>query len=138
MEEYEKIYYEANSFLQAANMLYSEENKLYGWFNPILYPTIVNVSFSCELFLKCLLVENKLPAKGHNLKELFDRLDNEQKQQIEKRTKTTDFDTILEIHSDYFVNFRYFHEKSEEISIVNLSFMFSFANSLKSVIKESI
>ena len=29
MEEYEKNYYEANSFLQAANMLYSEENKLY-------------------------------------------------------------------------------------------------------------
>ena len=136
MEKYKKIYYEANSFLQAANMLYSEENKACGWFNPVLYPTIVNISFACELFLKCLLVKNDILIKKHNLKHLFDKLDDTQKEQIKRRTKATDFNAILEIHSEYFENFRYFYEKSKEVSMVNLSFMFSFANSLKRVIKE--
>ena len=131
MEEYEKNYYEANSFLQAANMLYSEENKLYGWFNPVLYPTIVNISFSCELFLKCLLVKNERPTKGHNLKELFDKLDNEQRKQIKKLTKENDFDIVLKNHSTYFEKFRYVYEEDKEITNVNLLFLFSFANSLK-------
>lgn len=136
IEEYEKIYYEANSFLQATKMLCSDENKLYGWFNPVLYPTIVNISFSCELFVKCLLVKNKTPIKGHNLKELFDKLDSAQKQQIKKLTKEIDFDILLENHSDYFVKFRYVYGENNKMSNVNLSFMFAFANSLKDVIKE--
>ena len=136
MEEYEKIYYEANSFLQAANMLHGEENKLYGWFNPVLYPIIVNISFSCELFIKCLLVKNKAPIKGHNLKELFDNLDNEQRQQIKGLTKENDFDIVLKNHSDFFVKYRYVYEEDNKITSVNLAFMFALANSLKDVIKE--
>lgn len=136
IEEYEKIYYEANSFLQAASMLHGEENILYGWFNPVLYPIIVNISFSCELFIKCLLAKNKAPTKGHNLKELFDELDNEQRQQIKTLTKENDFDIVLKNHSDFFVKYRYVYEKDNKITNVNLSFMFAFANSLKDTIKE--
>jgi len=138
MEEYEKIYYEANSFLQAANMLHSEENKLYGWFNPVLYPTIVNLSFSCELFLKCLLTKDNRCIRTHSLKDLFDNLDDEKKKKIKKLIKEDKFNEILKEQSNYFEKFRYIYENGKEISSVNLSFLFVFANSLKAVIKENI
>lgn len=138
MEEYKKIYYEANAFLQAANMLYSEENKLYGWFNPVLYPTIVNISFSCELFFKCLLAKDNKIKRTHNLKGLFDKLDDEKRKRIKELVNEDKFDEILEEQSNYFEKFRYIYENGKEISSVNLSFLFVLANSLKAVIKENI
>lgn len=59
-----------------------EKPHLHEW---LMFPSMVLTAFSCELFLKCLLmVENKPTPSLHNLSHLYEILDSNTKTEIEK------------------------------------------------------
>ena len=84
-------------------------------------PAIVCISFSCELYLKVLLLYYEIDiAKTHKLSDLYAKLPDETKNKIK-------FDAIiLQELSNYFVDRRYLYENNEKIiftkedAIVNL------------------
>lgn len=43
-----------------------------------LIPSIVNLAFSCELYLKSLISDGESRASGHDLEELFNELPNDE------------------------------------------------------------
>ncbi len=66
----------ANDFYEAYIRCFKENDK-----NEIVaIPAFVNGLFACELYLKFLLKKHK---SGHNLKDLFDALDEEKKKELE-------------------------------------------------------
>lgn len=134
-------YYVANSFLQSAEKLYEDYQVILGWFNPLLYPIIVNCAFSCELFLKSLLSLENIEIRTHNLDKLYEKLNAQDKEFILNNTGFTDpeeFKGILNNHGDFFERFRYIHEEGEKHTpkSVNLNFLFGFARTIKLLIDE--
>lgn len=78
-------------------------------------PAVTNFCFSMELLLKALLFSTgkKIP-KNHKLKQLFERIDKDSREEIRKMYESeiqdpTLNDSLSEI-SDYFVQIRYEHE----------------------------
>ena len=110
----------------------------------LLIPIIVNGAFACELFLKALLLT---PSRGHLLKDLFLRLDNQDNDLCERiRQKTiyelrkdnkeyneNDFWGDLESMSKAFEELRYFHEPQQIPKQLeyNLGFLYTFCCVLK-------
>lgn len=83
--EYVNLYREAYSFFESAKNIkkYTKEKK----YVESYIPYIVNISFACELYLKLILVYNKisiseLKKKSHSLKKLYNLLTKEQKNRI--------------------------------------------------------
>jgi HEPN domain-containing protein len=73
-------------------------------------PGSVCATFSCELFLKyILLVETGEELKGHNLADLFKKCSKEIQSALMERNKS--ILTILERNNTQFVEARYHHEK---------------------------
>ena len=72
----------------------------------------------CELALKYLILKSDSSfPKTHNLRKLYEKLDNSQKDSIKKITikkskfiSELDFENQLETSSENFVNLRYFFE----------------------------
>jgi hypothetical protein len=93
-------------------------------------PMVVCSAFSLELFLKCLiLIERGKPAGLHHLEKLFNHVDAKSRDGIRARydqlragidarfakfqgppPPKTDFDSVLQMSSEAFQNFRYAHE----------------------------
>ncbi|MCI8911129.1 MAG: hypothetical protein HFE33_02240 [Clostridia bacterium] len=87
-------------------------------------PAIVNASFACELYFKNMINEK---TKNHNLKFLYDKLDEKIQEELETKisqeiTKLNyeteinckkDFVKYLDDISDTFVFWRYIHEKNK-------------------------
>ncbi len=104
-----------------------------------LIPTIVNLSFAAELYLKSMLNGER----GHDLNHLFNGLSKEEKetiidmtiinyqnmsgQQIDSET----FGELLKKAKDAFYNWRYFYEMS--IIDIDLFFLISFLKSLQAL-----
>lgn len=94
---YKQIYLEAKSFYSYAETGFN--NYLDGKIEAkSIIPFIVNLSFSCELYLKLILINNNLKIEelrklSHNLLSLFNKLNVEQKNIIyeyfDKNTKYT-------------------------------------------------
>jgi HEPN domain-containing protein len=86
----------------------------------LISPSVVNYCFSLELFFKALIKSDKSErASGHKLKELFGELSEERqkliKEQFKEKIQQPDFDTFIEIISEYFVKVRYEYEYPVEI-----------------------
>jgi len=100
----------AKSFLKAADRCLNgckveEGNEM------LIVPGTVCASFSCELFLKyILLVEKDEEAKGHGLADLFLKCSEDVQSELVKRE--TNILKILERNNTQFVNARYHHEKA--------------------------
>lgn len=102
---------------------------------PVLIASMVNVLFSCELFLKSILILNdkKIPS-GHSLKKLLKKanLAIEVKNKLNKYS----FDEELEKIDNSFSEWRYCYEK--DTLTINRSFVNEFCNTLEEIVKNRI
>ena len=105
----------------------------------LVVPVIVNASFACEMFLKSLLPPN---TRGHELDELFSKLDQDTQNEIMGWTGLTmncsnsdynmdQFQQDLKNNSNNFAEWRYFYEYHDLKA--NLHFLLTFLNVLSRV-----
>lgn len=99
---------------------------------------VVNLAFACELYLKALLLLKNINFpkgnEGHNLKKLYNCLDNSCKSEItQKFNCTTSIDIFFENHLKVFVNYRYPYEIKNDRKPVHLNELETFTNVLESV-----
>lgn len=110
----------------------------------MLIPDIMLCAFTCELYLKSILVKNEIPfGRTHELDKLFYILDQETQALIEKETikelKCFDpdceynFREILINNGNAFIEVRYFYENGFSI---NYSFLVAFTNALGRVSRQ--
>ena len=77
------IFKQAESYFQAAHVLFMHATQLIGFQPQLIFPSTVCEAFSLELFLKCLmLVEGTQYKPGHDLEKLFDHLSVDSKAHI--------------------------------------------------------
>lgn len=123
-------------FSESGSTVRQEEAKLK---QSLVVPVIVNASFACELFLKSLLPSN---THGHELDELFSKLDQDMQNEIMSWTGLTmkcsnpaynmeQFYQDLKNNSNDFAAWRYFHEGHNLEA--NLQFLLTFLNVLNRV-----
>lgn len=114
-----------------------------------VYPYIVNKSFSCEVFLKLLLVyqgRNLKELKTHKIAELYAATDN-----IFKKALLTTFqkhfgdkadekflDSEIRRISDVFNEWRYIYEQTNEEHCVNYGFLSVFCDYLDAFARQII
>jgi hypothetical protein len=100
-----------------------------------IIPEIVNIAFSCELFIKSMLIcEKTVYGKNHKLHELFKLLsllvqgeviiEVTQKLSIE----TGSFDEVLERNGNCFYEWRYYYEL--DVTPANIGFLRALCDSL--------
>ena len=82
-------------------------------------PQVVNLAFACEVYLKTLLIFSEIDiGRKHKLNELFDALQDVDKQYIEvcmKRcypVRSVSGLRKIDMEADAFVNWRYSYEKT--------------------------
>lgn len=96
-----------------------------------------NYSFSCEMFLKSIILFYSGKVHGHNLKELYNKLlanikDLIQSQKIfSKESLQIEFEDLLEKMGDSFVFFRYNNENAGFTT--NMNFLCGFAECLENI-----
>ncbi len=112
--ELEKKDYKATSniaYLKACDFLETTKKLDEGEF--MLTPTVVNGTFSCELFLKALLIlqeQDSCPIREHSLEELFNLLNQENQMTIIEKSNIFDWTGFMKEASDGFQDWRYLHE----------------------------
>ena len=91
-----------------------------------MYPFTVNVAFSCELYMKAIMIYNSTDgtiARGHKLDELFNNLPDDAKTKIEtsfnKKLKC-DLSSFLSEISTAFVEWRYAFEGGVNINVTGI------------------
>ena len=101
-----------------------------------------NYSFSCEMFLKSIIIFHEGNAHGHNLKILYDQLPTDTKnltksqKMFSKESLKIEFEELLEMMGDSFVFFRYDNENTGYTT--NLHFLRAFAEYLEIISFEII
>ena len=106
-----------------------------------LYPYAVNIAFSCELYLKAIQIWESSKdefKKGHKLKELFDSLNLNTKNQLKSSFDSKyhkSIEDFLSENSDVFVDWRYALEKEVSIDYsgfdVLAGILYDYVNNLK-------
>lgn len=104
----------------------------------LLFPTTVLASFSCELFLKTILLSKNIKSNSHSLLDLY----NQQSEDIKNKIITKangmskqEFERLLEENKNAFVDTRYINEKYA--LYMNPDFLIKFAQLLENIICES-
>lgn len=122
---------EATAFLDVAKSCAHDIGEL---LSGKLYPFAVNASFSCELFIKAIMIKrsptNEIQYE-HNLKKLFKLLDEGDKQAIEASYSAKcnkPLDNLLTESGNAFVEWRYALEKGVSI---NADAIIAFADALQ-------
>lgn len=103
-----------------------------------IIPVIVNLAFSIELFLKCMLEK----SRGHDLEELYMKVDDKERnaillltikqaQQLEPDFNESDFWDCLKRNKVAFEDWRYFYQRGKN---ANIFFLLSFATALHNII----
>lgn len=119
-------------YLKHGNTINTEED-VYAFI-----PIIVNLAFSIELFLKCMLEK----SWGHDLEDLFLKIDDNERnailqitlkqvQQLDTDFKESDFWDCLKRNKAAFEDWRYFYQRGKHADIF---FLFSFATTLHNLI----
>lgn len=134
-----KIAIEAVAFYKVGNELFNRylekvnnHEKMEDIDYMVMWPVIVNLAFSCELFLKSMLSEKKLnKAKrnknGHDLKYLFRIQDVSTKRYIKTKIFSKYgvdeiwFNTKLSETSNAFNRWRYYYEKEKGVITASIS-----------------
>ena len=106
-------------------------------------PIMSNVSFSCELYLKSILsytgrATTSKQLKGHNLFELFNKIDDEEiEQRIITNSGEKNFQLTLKEVGKAFEVSRYVHEYREMTCDVDFlyKFMYALHNECQTLIK---
>lgn len=132
----DKIYKEALGFRKTYDILNENAINIFN-INEIDYltPMITSIIFSCELYLKLLLVYLKIDFKReHSLDALFKLLPEELQTEIknifnEKCSDESYFEKTLKSTSNSYTIFRYYFSYSDNITI-HLTFFENFNNIL--------
>lgn len=127
------VYFRAEDFKKAA---YRTSGNLGEQDSILLFPTLMCISFSCELYLKYILLLEMQEPKikdlkdlGHNIDDLFKKISLEIKTEIlSHMDSTVAFDENISTMSNKFIESRYEYEY-EKISI-SAGFDFEFMNAL--------
>lgn len=136
---YNDYFHQGIHFLDAAWRCYGEKdgNNYNIMKNGVLLqipaPCIVNAAFSCEMFLKSILLKYKIPlSKTHGLYDLYSKLPSEVQGDIEEEFGD-EFKQTLKKHNTDFVDIRYFIEQEgwQEMSPM---IMISVAESLSKIV----
>lgn len=105
-----------------------------------LIPSIVNMAFSCELYLKSLLSDGNSEARGHDLYELFSRLPECLKSSVLNSQyfmgDNKFYDKLCENRA-VFLNWRYAYESGKE-KTVDIMFLEKFALVLHDLAKNDM
>ena len=122
---------EASAFLKVAKDC--TENTA-DFLSGMMYPFAVNVSFSCELFLKGIMIARSSTDefnRGHDLKDLFSQLNKQDQEAIARLYANKcckSLDELLQESANAFENWRYALEKGVSICV---SGMIAFADALQ-------
>lgn len=110
---------------------------------PMMVPSIVLGALACEVGLKTLLrIEGKTDERKHELKILYQKLDESHKSEISQKLLVSmkekddnynekNLDEDLDEVNKAFIDWRYFYEKSQSISI---DFLNEFYKSIQTTI----
>ncbi len=110
-------------------------------------PFIVNKSFACEIYLKLILLENKIDFKdlkgknGHKIFELYSKINSDFKLNLQHEMclkKFTNIEDKIENISEAFINWRYIYENYEKIDSLDFMFLDELCNYLDEKAKELI
>lgn len=110
-----------------------------GWMRQNIIPEIVNRAFSCEVFLKSLLVYSCTEFKSeHILQKLWNLLPDSLRESIEeeifKRIELIDdvsFDSLMQNISNAFAEWRYIYEVNAKS--INIGFLLVLSDSLREI-----
>ena len=108
-------------------------------------PFVTNIAFACECFMKAIMIwesDNHAFFVGHNLQELFDRLQPETQQQItdayEKKSVNSLYNsrlsTFLEMSKNDFGEWRYSFQDRDYNLVANASDYLNFVDCLKAYV----
>lgn len=120
----------ADGYYRAGTILLKDTKDGILFFKYVFSPCVVNFSFACELYFKCLLSIKNVSYKNiHKLNYLYEMLENdiqnEIKSEYQKLKNKLDFEKCINIHTNVFVEFRYMHEyygiNADPFSLKNLS-----------------
>lgn len=99
-------------------------------------PSIVNMAFSCELYLKSILSNGRDKICGHNLYTLYAKLPNNIKTQLQANTsgytENSSFEETLKKNATIFEDWRYYFEEDKHLG-VSILFLESFTNVLHDI-----
>lgn len=134
------VYDAANDFRTGSEMLYKN-------FGSTVFPlrsTIVLSALSAEIYLKCLLYDSSNDnniLKSHSLKLLFNKLEKDKQQKIEKQFKIivnnkSKISDALNTYDNTFETLRYFYEVQNSDISLPLEQLFSLVQALHKTIKE--
>lgn len=102
-------------------------------------PSIVNLAFACELYLKSLISDGESRVEGHKWEELFEKLPNDELRDNIRNSPPfkgdDDFDAHLCECGNAFVDWRYIFEHNKPKSI-DLIFLENFCSVLHDLAKE--
>ena len=108
--------------------------------NRLTKPVMVNIAFSCELYMKALLMwKNKSQEiiAEHKLDRLFAMLDLHIQEQIKAETGIRGWDRFLSDSSDAFCAWRYYYEK-DNVMFGHIGGLVAFAEVLDNICSEEI
>ncbi len=147
---YEGALRAANEFYEA----YKHIKKKAGEMENFLYwdPIAINLAFSCEIYLKALrMLENDGKfITGHDLKQLFDILEEKTKNEIEKdyqelcceepkvKNRYKDIEIFLKENNLVFVKWRYTFEEKQETIHFNVVELDVFNRALYKILSEKV
>ncbi len=122
-------YWHAQDFKEAAEIICEKEPTK---------PVIVNLAFSCELYMKALLMlqkKNREIIIGHELNQLFSELDVTVKERILSETNIRNWDRFMKDSSNAFDAWRYYYEKDKSM-IGHIPELFNLAEILDKICTE--
>ncbi len=140
------FYNQAWRFMKCAERCMGTENDdgsiqiIGGRYPTLSTPTMVNAAFSCEVFLKAILILFSIDyKKGHGLRYLYELLPNEEYKEYLKIAPSSGqtFEEELDAHSEDFVAWRYYMETPGEYQMSPM-FTFLLMNNLQSLSKALI
>ncbi len=122
-------YWHAQDFKEAAEIICKKEPSK---------AVIVNLAFSCELYMKALLMlqkKNREIIIGHELNQLFSELDVTVKERILSETNIRNWDRFMKDSSNAFDAWRYYYEKDKSM-IGHIPELFNLAEILDKICTE--
>lgn len=110
-----------------------------------IYPVIVNLAFSCELYFKALMIWRNPDGsfnKGHSLVDLFDEISDTDKDSVKKlyipKFSGWSFESAIKEFDRSFDDWRYAFEVKEDDNVCTIYELIRFADSVHKYVEETI